>query len=73
MKDFLCQIEILLLNMLKLLKILGFLYKIQGFSIFFFALIVKFFQVKWQTCFKPNVCNIIYAYSVQSFMNRKFL
>ena len=32
---FLCQIEILLLNMLKLLNIPDFLFKIPGFSMFF--------------------------------------
>ena len=32
--DFLCQIEILLLNILKLFKIPSFLFKIPGFSMF---------------------------------------
>ena len=47
MIDFLCQIEVLLLIMLKLLKI-------PGFSMFF-SKFLKFqvfpgFQVKWQPC-----------------------
>ena len=34
MIDFLCQVEILLLNILKLLKIPGFLFEIPGFLMF---------------------------------------
>ena len=34
MRDFLCQIKILLLNILKLLKIPGFLFKTPDFSKF---------------------------------------
>ena len=48
MIDFLCQIEILLLNILKLLKILGFLFKIQDFSTLKKSKI-QGFQVKRQT------------------------
>ena len=33
-KDFLCQIKILLLNIKKLIKIPGFLFKTPGFSMF---------------------------------------
>ena len=65
MKDFLCQIEILVLKMLKLLKI-------QGFSMFYdqisrifmiFSKFLKFqiypgFQVKWQLC-NYDVINFI--------------
>ena len=43
MKDFLCQIEILVLKMLKLLKIPGFLIKIPGFFQNFSS--SRFFQV----------------------------
>ena len=62
MIDFLCQIEILLLEMLKLLKIPGFFnqnssffFKISlilGFSRLFLPKLSnpRFFQVKWQPC-----------------------
>ena len=54
MIDFLCQIKILQLKMLKLLKIPDFLIKIPGFSSFF-SKFLKFqvfqgFQVNWQPC-----------------------
>ena len=60
LKDYLCQIKIFLLNMLKLLKIQGFLLKFQIFFLIsqkqdlFFCLNYQipdfsmFFQVKWQ-------------------------
>ena len=49
--DFLCQIEILLLNMFKLLKISGFLFKISQ---------IPGFQVKWQPC--PGFLNFFKAF-----------
>ena len=62
MIDFLCQIKILQLKMLKLLKIPGFLIKIPKFFQVFFFLISQIpgfsgFQVKWQPCNNRNDCN----------------
>ena len=60
MIDFLCQIKISQLKMLKLLKVPGFFFKISqipGFSRLFQPKLSssKFFQVKWQPCiYGPN-------------------
>ena len=76
MIDFLCQIEILLLNMLKL-------FKIPGFSRFFvqnsrfFSKFIKFqvfpgFQVKWQPCIYTKKSFLLKPESWKFFHSQRF-